>query len=88
MTEKYSLCYIRYRILPNTRTSPNRRAPPKFSNHIVPEVSRPDLLVNAVKQFVKRCVNDLFVASHEIIQMDTKTALFHSLKQLQAQNQK
>ena len=39
-----------YRILPNTRASPNILAPPppkNFWDHI-PEVSRPDLRVNAV----------------------------------------
>ena len=36
-----------YRILPNTRASPQIEAPPQFLDHI-PEVSRPDLRVNAV----------------------------------------
>ena len=35
------------RILPNTRASPNRPPPPEFLDHL-PEVSRPDLPINAV----------------------------------------
>ena len=36
-----------YHILPNTCSSPKRRLPPKFLDHI-PEVSRPNLPVKAV----------------------------------------
>ena len=68
----------KYRILPNTHASPNGRAPPNFWDH-VPEVSRPDLRVNAVYRSVKRCSNDLFVASHEIIQMYTKNSAVSQL---------
>ena len=73
-----------YRILPNTRASPNRRPPrKKFLDH-VPEVIRPDLCVNAVYRSVKCCSNNLFVASHEIIQMYMKNSLLQS----QVQNHK
>ena len=36
-----------YRILPNTRASPNRRAPSKFLDH-VPEVSRPKIYMTTL----------------------------------------
>ena len=52
--------------------------PTKFLDH-VPQVSRPDLPVSALKQSVERCVNDLFVASREIIQMDMKNSAVSQL---------
>ena len=52
--------------------------PPNFLDQ-VPEVSRPDLCVNAVYRSVKCCSNELFVASHEIIQMYVKNSAVSQL---------
>ena len=41
-----------------THASPNRHDPQSFLDQ-APEVSRPDLPVNAVHRCVKRCINDL-----------------------------
>ena len=71
------LVFLQYRIL---HPPPLIDTPPNFWDHVgLPELSRIDLHVNAVYRSVKRCNNDLFIASHEIIQMYTKNSAVSQL---------
>ena len=68
----------KYTVFYRIHEPPQIDAPPNLLDH-VPEVSRPDLRVNAVYRSVKGCINDLFVTSHEIIQMHTKSSAVSQL---------
>ena len=50
----------------------------KFLDH-VPEVVISEIAVNTVYRSIKRCINDLYVASHEIIQMFMKNSAVSQL---------
>ena len=77
---------VRYYIKPITDTvfcqinaPPQIDVPPQKCLDHVPEVSSPDLPVNAVLRSIKCCINELFVAAYEIIQMYMKNSAVSQL---------